>query len=506
MTDVSSANQGQSSGRDFMALRPGQKIGRYEIVSLLGRGGFGITYRARDTQLDREVAIKEYLPSALAVRQDGLSVLPQSTRMADDFTWGRERFAEEGRTLATLQHAPAIVEVFDFLEANGTAYIVMKLMPGETLKNRLKRGTLDQPALERILWPLLEGLEQVHATGFLHRDIKPANILLDAQGNPTLIDFGASRAAMAGRTAALTAIFTPGYAAPEQFSSAKQGPWTDIYGLAATLHHAITGAAPPSAFDRLIEDTYRPLGEVKPAGFAPGLLAGLDAGLVLRASDRPQSIAAWRMVLGQGTTAGGQPTVMLETSGAAPTRVLRPRESRQPEAPPPSRAQPSPMQPSPAQPAPSLLGLLRSRRRRRRIVLAIIVVIVASGGIQRFAQRHGWFEPAAPTISPDGQWRGSYHCGANDIAGEFTLALDLAIANGSGKWVRPPTEKSRTLSLTLTVQGANVIDVREFERRGVAGALFATSTARYSGSRIKGSGAEDNSRGRVCELELTRVP
>ena len=309
---------------DFVALAPGRTIGRYEIVSILGQGGFGITYRARDAQLHREVAIKEYLPSALAVRQDGITVLPRSTKVAEDFTWGRQRFVDEGRTLATLQRAPAIVRVFDFLEANGTAYIVMELVPGKTLEDRLKSGCLTPAELDRILWPLLDGLEQVHATGFLHRDIKPANILLDAQGNPTLIDFGASRAAMAGRSQAMTAIFTPGYAAAEQMTSAKQGPWTDIYGLSATFYHAITGATPPSSFDRMLDDEYKPLGQLLPAGFAPGLLVGIDAGLAVRASDRPQSIAGWRPILGQATMAGAQATMaMTRTADAQATQVIR---------------------------------------------------------------------------------------------------------------------------------------------------------------------------------------
>src|ERR1700716_3255039 len=125
-----SAPAGEIPDVDYVALQPGQRIGRYEIVSVLGQGGFGITYRARDIQLGREVAIKEYLPSALAVRQDGTTVLPRSTKMAEDFTWGRERFVSEGRTLASLHGAPAIVHVFDFLEANGTAYIVMELLSG----------------------------------------------------------------------------------------------------------------------------------------------------------------------------------------------------------------------------------------------------------------------------------------------------------------------------------------------------------------------------------------
>jgi serine/threonine protein kinase len=297
---------------DYVALQAGQTIGRYEIVSVLGQGGFGITYRARDVQLGREVAIKEYLPSALAIRQDGATVLPRTTKMADDFGWGRDRFVTEGRTLASLHRATAIVHVFDYLEANGTAYIVMELLSGETLEDRInKNGKLSAEEVDRILWPLLDGLEQVHSAGFLHRDIKPANILLDATGNPTLIDFGASRAAMAGRSTALTAIFTPGYAAAEQMTSAKQGPWTDIYGLSATLYHAIAGRTPPSAFDRMLSDTYEPLSRIKPAGFSPGVLAGVDSGLGVVASDRPQSIAGWRPILGMTEAPAADATVVI---------------------------------------------------------------------------------------------------------------------------------------------------------------------------------------------------
>jgi serine/threonine protein kinase len=312
MSDQSASSGTATPPVDFVALSAGRTIGRYEIVSVLGQGGFGITYRALDSQLHRTVAIKEYLPLALAVRQDGTTVLPRSTEAAADFAWGRDRFVAEGRTLASLQRAPAIVRVYDFLEANGTAYIVMELLSGETLEHRLKqKGPLAPAEVDRILWPLLDGLDQVHAAGFLHRDIKPANILLDGAGNPTLIDFGASRAAVAGRTTALTAIFTPGYAAAEQFTSAKQGPWTDIYGLSATLYHAITDQTPPSAFDRMLDDGYEPLGGKSLPGFSPGLLVGIDAGLALRAADRPQSISGWRLILGQTTPSDAHATVAM---------------------------------------------------------------------------------------------------------------------------------------------------------------------------------------------------
>src|SRR5262249_17316330 len=158
-----------------------------------------ITYRARDVQLGREVAIKEYLPSALAIREGGTTVMPRNSKTAGDFDWGRGRFLTEGRTLGSRHRVPAIVQVFGFLAANGTAHIVLELLHGETLEDRIARqGKLKPDEVDHILWPLLDGLERVHDSGFLHRDIKPANILLDGAGHPTLIDFGASRAAMAG--------------------------------------------------------------------------------------------------------------------------------------------------------------------------------------------------------------------------------------------------------------------------------------------------------------------
>jgi len=149
MSEEASQKQG-AAPVDLVSLAPGRMIGHYEIVAVLGQGGFGITYRARDAQLGREVAIKEYLPLALAVRQDGTTVQPRSTTAAQDFAWGRDRFVAEGRTLASLQNAPGIVRVFDFLEANGTAYIVMQLLQGETLESRLNQaGALSPAAIDR---------------------------------------------------------------------------------------------------------------------------------------------------------------------------------------------------------------------------------------------------------------------------------------------------------------------------------------------------------------------
>src|SRR5262249_16312542 len=170
------------------ALPSGTRLRNYELLSVLGQGGFGITYRGRDLGLNRDVAIKEYLPTALALREATM-VVPRSTKLAEDFVWGRQRFLEEARILATLSHVPAVVRVFNFLEDNGTAYMVMELARGETLDQRLQRnGKLSAAEIEPVLERLLDGLDAVHHTGFLHRDIKPANIILDADNSPTLID------------------------------------------------------------------------------------------------------------------------------------------------------------------------------------------------------------------------------------------------------------------------------------------------------------------------------
>ena len=389
VVDTGAANPAEV---DFVALQPGQTIGRFTVVSVLGQGGFGITYRARDTQLGREVAIKEYLPTAIAIRQGGETVLPRSTKVAADFTWGRERFVAEGQTLASLHHAPGIVRVHDFLEINGTAYIVMELLHGETLEDRIKKqGPLDAAAVDRILTPLLDGLEQVHKAGFLHRDIKPANILLNAKGDPTLIDFGASRAAMAGRSVVMTAVFTPGYAATEQMTSAKQGPWTDIYALSATLYHAIAGKAPPNAFDRMLDDDYEPLGKLAPQGFAPGLIAGIDAGLAVRASDRPQSIAGWRTLLSMASPGDDDATRLAPRTADAGATVV----SRTPTQAP--TVQPAPSSPASPPPTPGQ----KSKVPLYAGLAAVGLLLLAGGGWFVLAPKSGLQAPSAQALKTE---------------------------------------------------------------------------------------------------------
>ena len=346
-------------------LPQGTRLRNYEVVSVLGQGAFGITYRARDTQLGREVAIKEYLPTSLAVRSHGSTVVPRSGDDGDTFQWGRDRFLDEARTLVTLESAPAVVRVYDFLEANGTAYMVMALVRGETLEQRVKRaGPLAGPLVEQVARKLLDGLEQVHVSRFLHRDIKPANIIVDPRGDPTLIDFGASRASMADRTSAMTAVFTPRFAAIEQMTSDEQGPWTDIYGLAVTLYFAITGKPPPTAMERILKESYVPLSTVRPAGVGQGLLRGIDAGLAVRPADRPQSVEAWR-------------ALFVDEQPSEATIVER-QPRRLPSGPPPPASPP----PVAAKPEPSLEAPRMPGRGRQVVLigggsLALIVVLAA---------------------------------------------------------------------------------------------------------------------------------
>jgi serine/threonine protein kinase len=375
-------------------LPAGTRLRNYELMSVLGHGGFGITYYARDTTLGREVAVKEYLPTSLALRENGTTVVPRSTQLAEDFIWGRERFLEEARILATLEGVPSIVRVYDYLEANGTAYMVMGLARGETLDQRLKRDKQLAPAvIERMLERLLGGLEEVHKAGFLHRDVKPANIILDAKDNPTLIDFGASRAAMADRTAAMTAIFTPRYAAAEQLTSDKQGPWTDIYSVSATLYHSITGRAPPSSLERALNDTYEPLAGLSLAGFSAGTLQGIDAGLALRAKDRPQSIAVWRDVLSATGASDSDATVVRRVKPGAVPKPPVPA-SKTPDPAPKTTAPPA--APSTRSEPSQMLAIAGKNRIKLFAGVMVAILLLAGGGYLVFATK------SAPSPTPLG--------------------------------------------------------------------------------------------------------
>ena len=282
-----------------LALPPGTRVQDFEFHRVLGHGGFGITYLGWNMALDIPVAIKEYLPADLAMREQDMSVLPKSSGDEADFHWGLDRFLDEARVMARFKH-PNIVQVQHFFQAHGTACIVMEYVEGETLSDFFKRRhTLTESELKNILLPLLAGLIDVHEAGILHRDIKPGNILLRAaDGSPVLVDFGAARQAVGTRSRSVTAVLTPGYAPIEQYSSrGNQGPWTDIYALGGVCYQALTGTLPDEAMDRIRQDPTIPITEAAKGKATDSFLSAIDWSLRVDEADRPQGVRVWRSAL-----------------------------------------------------------------------------------------------------------------------------------------------------------------------------------------------------------------
>jgi len=312
------------------ALQMGSMLLEYRLESVLGAGGFGMTYLGWDTNLEKHVAIKEYLPTDLAVRALDGSVVPITTEFKYNYQWGLERFILEARTLAKFSH-PHIVRVMRFFEAHGTGYMVMDYEKGESLNQILKSDRPpDEARLKGILMPLLDGLQSVHAAGFLHRDIKPANIFVRENGSPVLIDFGASRQAIGGVTKSITSVLTPGYAPLEQYSSdGNQGPWTDIYAMAGVLYRAIANDNPPDAVSRMKADTVPGKLSALRGRVSEPLLRSVEWALTLDEHQRPQSVPEWKRVL-EGAAlplVASRPTVQSAPTlrpGAIPSNPSRP--------------------------------------------------------------------------------------------------------------------------------------------------------------------------------------
>ena len=289
-----------SSQDHKQALPPGFHLGSYRVVRVLGVGGFGITYLCDHAGLGVQVAVKEYLPNEIAVR-DGTAVQPKSAGDREGFDWGLSRFLDEARTLARFEH-PNVVRVRDCFEANSTAYIVMDYEDGESLDRLLQRlGTLTEAQLKRVVLPVAEGLREVHAAGFLHRDVKPSNIFVRrSDESPVLLDFGSARQALGRKTRSMTAIASAGYSPPEQYESqGTQGAWTDIYALSALCYRAITGEVPVEAPRRTGEvarqraDPQEQLAASGVAGYSSGFLEAVDGGLRLIETERPGCLDDW---------------------------------------------------------------------------------------------------------------------------------------------------------------------------------------------------------------------
>ncbi|MCU0954954.1 MAG: serine/threonine protein kinase [Hyphomicrobium sp.] len=283
---------------NLIALKPGTElVGDFRVSRVLGAGGFGITYLADELALGRAVTIKEYFPADFAVRDAAFEAVPRSENCAGDYTWGLDRFIEEAQTLARFNH-PNIVRVYRYFRANQTAYMVLHFEEGHSLKGWLKSlgRAPRQKELDRIIGPLLLALEEIHKADFLHRDIAPDNIIIRKDGQPVLIDFGSARGEIAAHSKTVSALVKPGYSPYEQYAETgkRQGPWTDIYALGATLYHAVTGKRPPDAPSRMVKDDFVSAREAAIGAYRANFLNAIDKALALKIEDRPQTITAWR--------------------------------------------------------------------------------------------------------------------------------------------------------------------------------------------------------------------
>lgn len=293
---------GRDMGDEDQCLPIGTRLGEFEIRRVVGAGGFGIVYEAWDHSLERSIALKEFMPCALVVR-DQTTLRLRSARHRECFTAGLSSFVSEARSLASFEHS-ALVKVHRYWEANGTGYMAMPLYDGPTLKQYLRdySYTVDDECVLSVLGPLTEALDLVHRASLIHRDISPDNIILiRAVRKPVLLDFGAARRVIGALSKAVTVILKPNYAPVEQYGELPglaQGPWTDVYSLAATLHFAIAGEPPPLAVGRVHEDTYAPLAQAFKGRFSARILQAIDQGLAVLPKDRFESMGEFRQALG----------------------------------------------------------------------------------------------------------------------------------------------------------------------------------------------------------------
>ena len=389
------------------ALPAGTRLAEFEIREVIGAGGFGIVYRAWDEALQRDVALKEYMPVSLAGRGAGERVTLRSRTSEDSFVLGLQSFVNEARLLARFDQ-PALVKVFRFWEGNSTAYMAMPLYQGRTLRQLRKEmapGALDDAWMRGLIEPLLGALEVMHGAAVYHRDIAPDNILWCDDGRPVLLDFGAARLVLADRTQNVTAVLKPQFAPIEQYAetqSMRQGPWTDLYALAGTCYFMLTGRAPLPATARVMSDELEPLARLLPPGCSPLLLQVLDWAMAVRPLDRPQSVAQMRDALagripvpprpmhgvGTGTPipAPADPSAYEKTMQATmriePTRKT-PRPAP-PEPGPSTRSRPDSVFDTPER---SVMLPPKSGLPLRAVLLVLVVAMLAAGA---WATRREW--------------------------------------------------------------------------------------------------------------------
>lgn len=308
-----------------MALAIGTRLHEFELLNVIGEGGFSIVYLAYDHSLQRTVAIKEYLPGAIAIRDAQGLIRPRFEKYEATFNTGRQSFLNEARILAQFEH-PALIRIHRFWEQNGTAYMVMQYCAGKTLRKLL----LDEPERQcdeqwlklQVIDPVLDALQLLHSKHYYHRDLSPDNIIVLESGMPMLLDFGAARQVIGDMTQALTVILKPGFAPIEQYAddeSMRQGPWTDIYGVGAVMYFAVTGKAPVASVARLVKDPLPKLSQAEQRSISAAFAQTIDHALAVFPNDRPQSIDELRRALLQTSGAASHATLAARTEAPVST-------------------------------------------------------------------------------------------------------------------------------------------------------------------------------------------
>ncbi len=378
------------------ALPRGYRLDEYVVESVLGTGGFGITYKAQDRKLGTWVAIKEYFPQDFAGRNEAMAIVPLPGQPGEHYEWGRQQFLKEVRALARFRHHN-IVRVLRFLELNGTAYMIMDYESGQGLHDYIeKHGQPDERMLMQVFVPMLNGLQAVHQAGLLHLDIKPANIFLRTDRSPMLIDFGSVKNMARPSDGEGQVVLTPAYAAIEQYPGhGKQGPWTDIYSIGASLYRCVSGGDPVDAYIRAqmlrdgLPDPLTPAAQLERSGYSVYLRECIDWAMQIDAMKRPKDAAAFQEALmGKGI------------AGRKPASAKRPPEPRAPVQSTPkandtatSNKQPpsgnwtvvdgvTDLAPPTSPPdAPDIVGISRSFSLRRTIQVGVVLAVIAGAAV-----------------------------------------------------------------------------------------------------------------------------